>query len=80
MRSLKEEVINSVIPAWRAGIQVDMDVSGSVLADHAAMTNAGVSSSVGERKIMNHFVVKQEASLDSSFLRNDPELRQFAVI
>jgi len=23
---------NSVIPAWRAGIQVDMDVSGSVLA------------------------------------------------
>jgi hypothetical protein len=32
-RSVNEDVINSVIPAWKAGIQDEMDVSGSVLAN-----------------------------------------------
>jgi len=84
MRSLKEKVVNSVIPAGRTGIRVDMDISGSFFADldagyYAGMTNAGVSSSVGERKIMNHSVGKQ-ASMYSSFLGNDPQLRHFTVI
>jgi len=30
---VKAQASNSVIPAWKAGIQVDMDVSGSVLAN-----------------------------------------------
>jgi hypothetical protein len=30
--SLKTQILKSVIPAWRAGIQVDMDAFGSILA------------------------------------------------
>jgi hypothetical protein len=70
-----------VVPAWNAGTQVHMDVSGCILrawmpAIHAGMTEAAdgqklrrtvavawweippFSSSVGERKLMNHFVVR----------------------
>jgi hypothetical protein len=32
-RSAKAEAFNSVIPAWRAGIQVDMDVSARIRAN-----------------------------------------------
>lgn len=40
-----------------------MDASGYILASldagyHAGMTEICISSSVGERKLMNHFVVK----------------------
>jgi len=62
-RPVKAQAVNSVIPAWRAGIQVDMDVSGRILrtwmlAIHAGMTASDFSLSVGERKLMNHFVVR----------------------
>ena len=30
--SLQTELLDSVIPAWSAGIQIDMDVSGGILA------------------------------------------------
>ena len=58
---LKQRSVNSVIPAWRAGIQVDMDVSGRVLANldtgyHAGMTHSGFSYFVCELKLMNHFI------------------------
>jgi|GEM_PF-2495753 len=61
---LKGKTANSVIPAWRAGIQIDMDVSEASMhtwmpAIHAGMTSSGLSSSVGERKLMNHFVLGQ---------------------
>ena len=55
-------LLDSVIPAWSAGIQADMDVSGRILqtwmpAIHAWITKSSpFSFSVGERKIMNHFV------------------------
>jgi hypothetical protein len=50
-------------PAWRAGIQIDMDVSEASMhtwmpAIHAGVTSSGLSSSVSERKLMNHFVVR----------------------
>jgi len=55
-------LLDSVIPAWSAGIQANSDVSGRILrawmpAIHADMTKASISCSVGERKLMNHFVV-----------------------
>ena len=42
-RGLGEELPDYVIPAWTAGIQVNMDVSGRILANlmppiHAGMT------------------------------------------
>jgi hypothetical protein len=60
----KAEPFDCVIPAWSAGIQVDMDVSGRV----RATLDAGYPCrhdedlvfpcSVDERKLMNHLVVK----------------------
>jgi hypothetical protein len=51
-----------MISTYSAEIQADMDVSGRIPrpwmpAIHASMTKFEVSFSVGERKIMNHFVV-----------------------
>jgi hypothetical protein len=51
-----------MIPASNTEIQADMDVSGRIPrpwmpAIHASMTKFEVSFSVGERKIINHFVV-----------------------
>jgi hypothetical protein len=59
----KQNAWNCVIPAWSAGIQVDMDVSGGILANLDAgnpsgMTKFHFSCSVGERKILNHFVAR----------------------
>jgi len=34
---VKAQAVNAVIPAWRAGIQVDTDVAGSVLASMDAV-------------------------------------------
>ncbi len=56
------QLLDCVIPAWSAGIQADMDVSGRIFANlmpaiHASMTKFAFSFSVGERKVMNHFVV-----------------------
>jgi hypothetical protein len=57
------EALDCVIPAWTAGIQADTDVSGRILriwmpAIHAGMTRSiFIFIFVGERKIMNHFVV-----------------------
>ena len=53
--------LDFVVPAWSAGTQVDMDVSGRILqtwmlAIHAGMTKSALSLSVGERKLMKHFV------------------------
>jgi hypothetical protein len=58
----KQSLLDCVIPAWSAGIQADMDVSGRIFANlmpaiHASMTKFAFSFSVGERKVMNHFVV-----------------------
>ena len=61
----KAEPLDCVIPAWSAGIQLDMDVSSDASlqtwmpAIHAAHDHEDLvfSCSVGERKIMNHFVV-----------------------
>ena len=60
-------LLDSVIPAWSAGIQADMDVSGRILqtwmpAIHAGVTNSPFSCSVGVRKIMNHVVVLRLSS------------------
>jgi hypothetical protein len=46
-----------------------MDVSGGILhtwmpAIHAGMTKISISCSVGERKIMNHFVVSKTLNLE----------------
>ena len=59
--SFEAESLYCVIPAWSAGIQADMDVSGRILriwmpAIHAGMTKYAFSFSAGERRIMNHFV------------------------
>jgi hypothetical protein len=63
-RSVLVELLDCVIPAWSAGIQVDTDVSGSILAN----LDAGYpcrhdevchSLSIGERKIMEYFVVNK---------------------
>ena len=58
-------LLDFVIPAWSAGIQVYMDVSGGILANvdagntaiRAGVTKTSISFSVGERKIMKHFVM-----------------------
>jgi hypothetical protein len=55
----KQSLLDCVIPAWSAGIQA---VSGRIFANlmpaiHASMTKFAFSFSVGERKVMNHFVV-----------------------
>jgi hypothetical protein len=58
----KAEPPNCVIPAWSAGIQTDMDVSGSILVNldagfiHAGMTEFAFSFCLGEPKFMEHFV------------------------
>jgi hypothetical protein len=72
-RSVQVECLDSVIPAWSAGIQADTDVSGRILriwmpAIHAGMTNSLFSCFVGERKIMNHFVMNKTDGM--------PRLRQ----
>ena len=63
--SVLVRLLDSVIPAWSAGIQADIDASGRILrtwmpAIHAGMTKLSIFISfVGERKIMNHFVVSK---------------------
>jgi hypothetical protein len=54
-------ILASVIPAWSAGIQADMDVSGRILriwmpAIHAGMTKLLILMLCNERQLMNHFV------------------------
>jgi hypothetical protein len=61
LRDLRNTPDDFVVPAWSAGTQVDMDVSGRILqtwmpAIHAGMTKSALSLSVGERKLMKHFV------------------------
>jgi hypothetical protein len=61
-QSVQVESLACVIPAWSAGIQTDTDVSGRIQrswmpALHAGTTKSSFSCSVGERKLMNHFVV-----------------------
>jgi hypothetical protein len=51
-----------VVPAWTAGTQVNMDVSGRILrawipAIHAGMTKTVFSRCVCERDLMNRFMV-----------------------
>jgi hypothetical protein len=57
-----------VIPAWSAGIQIDMDVSGRILRAWMPAVHAGMTEEkfvicpyafhvLGERKIMKHFVL-----------------------
>jgi hypothetical protein len=65
---LKQTPLYSVIPAWNAGIQAYMDVSGGILANLDAGNpcrhdEISIFSSVGERKIMNHFVVITHARM-----------------
>ena len=60
----KQSRLDCVIPAWSAGIQADMDVSGRILRTwmpviHAGMRTFAFLFSVGERKIMEGFVVLQ---------------------
>jgi hypothetical protein len=61
-RSTYGEVFNCVIPAWSAGIQPDMDVSGCILAnlgsgDPCRHDEQSASSCPGGPKVMKHFVV-----------------------
>ena len=66
----KRSLLDCVIPAWSAGIQVDMDGSGSILAHlDAGMTKFAFSFSVGERKIMERFVVDKKYRCTSVFHR-----------
>ena len=53
-------LLDSVIPAWSAGIQADMDVSGRILHTWMPAIHAGIYEALHfhVRKIMNHFVVK----------------------
>ena len=41
--SLQTELLYSVIPAWSAGIQIDMDVSGGILAHLDAGHHTGMA-------------------------------------
>jgi len=41
--SLQAELLDSVIPAWSAEIQIDMDVSGGILAHLDAAIHAGMT-------------------------------------
>ena len=57
---MQTEPLDCVIPAWSAGIQVDMDVSGGILANlmpaiRAGMTKISIFMLCGQRKIMEHF-------------------------
>ena len=63
LRSASVQLRDCVIPAWNAGIQADMDVSGRILriwipAIHAGMTGSLLLCFVNERKLMQHSVVK----------------------
>jgi hypothetical protein len=63
-RSIQAEPLDSVIPAWSAGIQVDMDVSGGILATLDAGYPCRHDAEIHFhplwtlRKIKNHSVVK----------------------
>jgi hypothetical protein len=65
VRPVKAEARNSVIPGWRAGIQMDTDVSGRVPANldtgYPCRHNVALlfHVSVGELKLMIHFVVSK---------------------
>ena len=48
-RSLLVQLLDCVIPAWKAGIQVDMDVSGRILANLIIM-KAMQTVTAGARK------------------------------
>ena len=75
---------NCVIPAWSAGIQVDTDVSGSILADLDAgypcrHDEVYIFIVAGERKLMNYFVdnVQRTASIrlfQRGFLHRHPSV------
>jgi hypothetical protein len=65
LRSVLVQVLDCVIPAWSAGIQIDMDVSGASLriwmpAIHAGTTR--ISMFYGELRLMKHFVEIEEDS------------------
>jgi hypothetical protein len=69
-RSGPAEDFNSVISAWRAGIQIDMDVSTGVLANLDAgypcrHDERRLSSFVSERELKQHFAVKSACSFSS---------------
>ena len=60
---LKQRPLNGVIPVWSAGIRLTwMFPEGSLRAwmpaIHAGTTESAFSFSMGERKVMNHFVVR----------------------
>jgi hypothetical protein len=57
----KQSPLDCVIPAWSAGIQADMDVSGSILANLDAgypcrHDEVRIFIFCGERRIITHFV------------------------
>jgi hypothetical protein len=60
-----QEILDRVIPARRAGIQIDMDISGRIFANldaaiHAGMTKICIFVSV----LMKHFVEVPTATQD----------------
>jgi hypothetical protein len=68
VRPVKAKFVDCVIPAWIAGIQVDMDVSAASLrtsmpAIHAGMTKSLFFILCRRRNLMNHFVVSFSLSL-----------------
>src|SRR5215475_8352530 len=57
-RSVQADLFDFVVPAWSDGTQADMDVSERILAELDAGYPCRHDDDVGERSIMNHFVVK----------------------
>src|SRR5262249_7107403 len=56
-RSVQADLFDFVVPAWSDGTQADMDVSERILAELDAGHPCRHDDDVGERSIMNHFVV-----------------------
>ena len=57
-RSVQADLFDFVVPAWSDGTQADMDVSERIRAELDAGHPCRHDDDVGERSIMNHFVVK----------------------
>ena len=68
---LQGQAFDSVIPAWSAGIQVDMDVSGSILANldagypcrHDDLLNNLVATAISQLIFTKTRIATQKTSL-----------------
>ena len=79
LRSLHADFLDCVIPAWSAGIQADMDVSGTILSNldvgyPCGMTKFVFLFSVDDCKTMIHFVVRNFCGCGSAMALPDVSL------